>query len=132
MISGHENALELAIKLADEAGARKIVRLPISIAAHSVLMASIVEEFAETVDAISIQTPHTSVIGNVSALPLHTADEIRAELKSQLTSMVAWTDSIRYLLGHGIDTYIETGPQTVLLGLVKRIDRKTNRIGFEI
>lgn len=132
VISGHETALQEAIRLADEAGARKIVRLPISIAAHSILMAPAAEEFAKTVDATPIGAPQAPVIGNVSALPLNTADDIRNEIKSQLTSTVAWTDSMRYLLTHEISTFIESGPGKVLLGLVKRIDRKSNRIGFEI
>ena len=132
VISGHEIALEAAIKLADEAGARKIVRLPISIAAHSILMEPVAEEFARVVDATSIQPPQIPVIGNVSARPLQTAKDIRNEIIKQLTSSVAWTDSIRYLLNQRIDTFIEVGPGNVLLGLVKRIDRKVKRVEFKV
>ena len=132
VISGHENALQIAMNLASEAGARKIVRLPISIAAHSVLMEQVAQEFAATVDETPISAPQTPVIGNVSARPLRTAVDISKELKDQLTSSVAWTASMRYLLDHGIDTFIETGPGKVLLGLVKRINRKAKRVGFEI
>jgi [acyl-carrier-protein] S-malonyltransferase len=132
VISGHEKALQLAMKLAGEAGARKIVRLPISIAAHSILMEKVTEEFAQAVNATPVQVPYTPVIGNVSAFPLRTTDEIRHELKSQLTSSVAWTDSIRYLLAHGVDTFIEVGPGNVLLGLVKRVDRQAKRVEFEV
>ena len=131
VISGHEAALEAAIKFAADAGARKIVRLPISIAAHSVLMGPVADKFAEVVDSTPIKPPQIPVIGNVSARPLNSTDDIKLEIKNQLTSSVAWTDSIQYLLNQGIDTFFEVGPGNVLLGLVKRIDRKAKRVEFE-
>lgn len=132
VISGHGDALEKAMSLAESAGARKVVRLPISIAAHSALMAPAAAEFAKAVDETPIKAPNMPVIGNVNGMPLATADEIRAELKAQLTSPVSWTDSMNYLLQQGVDTVVEVGPGDVLLGLMKRIDRKTKRIKFEI
>ncbi|MDX1416068.1 MAG: ACP S-malonyltransferase [Candidatus Promineifilaceae bacterium] len=132
VISGNEAALQEAMILAKEKGARKVVRLPISIAAHSVLMTPIAEIFAEAIDNSVIQTPQVPVVGNVSASLLRTVDDVKDELKHQLTSSVAWTGSIRYLLDQGVDTFVETGPGQVLLGLVKRINRQTKRIGFEV
>lgn len=132
VISGDETALQRAMALAKEAGARKVVQLPITIAAHSQLMASVADEFAQVVDDTIIHPPDISVIANVSAQPLRTPEEIRSELKAQLTSAVAWTDSIRYLVDQGADTFVEVGPGEVLLGLVKRIQRKATRIRFEV
>ncbi|MFQ5420646.1 MAG: ACP S-malonyltransferase [Anaerolineae bacterium] len=132
VISGDKAALEEALALAETAGARKIIRLPISIAAHSALMASAAESFANLVDEITIETPQIPVIANVSARPLTTPDEIRSELKAQLTASVAWTDSMNYLCDHGVDTFVEVGSGDVLLGLVKRINRKAKRIKFEL
>jgi len=132
VISGDEDALARAMTLAQAAGARKVVKLPISIAAHSPLMASAAAEFARAVDDTPIQPPQMPVIGNVSARPLTTSEAIRAELKAQLTSPVAWTDSINYLLAQGVDTFVEVGAGNVLLGLVKRINRKVKRIKCEI
>ncbi|NCF66132.1 MAG: ACP S-malonyltransferase [Chloroflexi bacterium] len=132
VISGHERALQQAMNLAKEAGARKVVRLPITIAAHSGLMASVANEFAEAVDATDIRRPTIPVVGNVSAVPMCLGDDIRLEIKSQLTSPVAWTSSMRYLLGQDVKRFIETGPGNVLLGLMKRIDRKSKRIKFEL
>ncbi len=132
VISGDKAALARAMALAQTAGARKVVKLPISIAAHSPLMASAAAEFAQAVDTAPLQAPQMPVIGNVSARPLTTADDIRAELKAQLTAPVAWTDSINFLVEQGVDTFIEVGAGNVLLGLVKRINRKTKRIKFEI
>lgn len=132
VISGDEVALERAMTLAQEAGARKVVKLPITIAAHSALMASASEAFAEAVANTTIKPPQVPVIGNVSARPLTTPNEIRDELNAQLTSSVRWTDSISYLLEQGVDTFVEVGSGDVLLGLVKRINRKVNRIKFKV
>jgi [acyl-carrier-protein] S-malonyltransferase len=132
VISGHEAALARAIELLTEAGARKIVRLPISIAAHTPLMASVGDEFAAAVDAVPLQEARISVIANVIARPICAPDEIRAELKAQLTSPVAWTDSVRFMGERGVDAYVEVGPGDVLLGLVKRIDREARRVKFEL
>jgi [acyl-carrier-protein] S-malonyltransferase len=131
VISGDKEALELAMRLAEEAGARKVVRLPISIAAHSLLMASAAAEFAQAVDDTPIGPPRIPLIGNVSAQPLTTPEAIRAELKAQLTSPVAWTESMNYLVQQGVETVVEVGPGDVLLSLMKRINRKTRRVRFE-
>lgn len=132
VISGHEDALPRAIDLITNAGARKVVRLPISIAAHTPLMAAVADEFAAAIDATPFCPTHALVIANVTARPITTPDEIRAELKAQLTSPVRWTESVNYLSEQGIDTYLEAGPGDVLLGLVKRIDRGAQRVKFEL
>jgi [acyl-carrier-protein] S-malonyltransferase len=131
VISGHEQALQRAMELAEEAGARRVVRLPISIAAHSPLMASAAEAFATAVAETPVLPPQISVIGNVDARPLTDVDAIRGELQAQLTSPVAWTDSMRYMIAQGSDLFIEVGPGEVLLGLLKRIDRSLQRIAFD-
>jgi [acyl-carrier-protein] S-malonyltransferase len=132
VLSGDKEALAEAMRLAQAAGARKVVLLPITIASHSPLMASAAAEFAQVVDATPIQAPQIPVIANSSAEPLTSADAIRAELKAQLTSRVAWTDTIYYLRGQGVTTYVEVGPGDVLLSLVKRIDRQARRIKFDM
>ena len=132
VISGDKDALERAMALAREAGARKVVKLPITIAAHSPLMASVAAEFAQAVDETPVHPPQMPVIGNVTAQPLMTAEAIRVEAKAQLTSPVAWTDSVNYMVAQGVDTFVEVGAGDVLLGLVKRINRQTKRIKFKI
>lgn len=132
VISGDTQALELAMTLAEAAGARKAIRLPISIAAHSPLMMSAATDFARAVDETPIGPATIPVIANVTATPLTDPTAIRQELKDQLTSPVAWTATIEYLVGQGVDTFVETGPGDVLLGLVKRIDRNAQRIKFEV
>jgi [acyl-carrier-protein] S-malonyltransferase len=128
VISGDETALIRAMELAEEAKARKVVKLPITIAAHSKLMASAAVAFAQAVDATPIQAPSVPVIANVTAQPLTTPDQIRDELKAQLTAGVAWTDSMNYLLANGVDTFVEVGPGDTLLSFMKRIERKSNRV----
>lgn len=128
VISGDETALTRAMELATEAKARKVVKLPITIAAHSTLMASAAEAFAQAVDATPIQAPNVPVIANVTAQSLTTPDQIRDELKAQLTSGVAWTDSMTYLLAQGVDTFVEVGPGDTLLSFMKRIERKASRV----
>jgi len=132
VISGDKVALDEALKLAKDGGARKVIPLPITIAAHSPLMASSAAEFARAVDDTLINKPRIPVIGNVSAKPLTTPAEIRSELKAQLTAPVLWTSSINYLLDQGVETFLEVGPGEVLLGLVKRINRKVKRIKFQL
>lgn len=128
VISGDEQALEMAMALATEAKARKVVKLPITIAAHSPLMASVAVELTEAIDATAIQATTVPVIGNVNAQPLMQPDEIRQELKTQLTAGVCWTPTIQYLQDNHVDTFIEVGAGDTLLSFVKRIDRKAKRI----
>jgi [acyl-carrier-protein] S-malonyltransferase len=132
VISGDREALDEAVIFAKEAGARKVVRLPITIAAHSALMYSAASEFAKAVDSTPINAPTVPIIGNVSGQPLTSPDEIRQELKAQLTAPVRWTESMNYLLDEGVDTFIEVGPGTVLLGLMKRINRKAARVQWDM
>jgi [acyl-carrier-protein] S-malonyltransferase len=132
VISGDKDALAQAVALAQEAGARKVVQLPITIAAHSPLMASVAAEFAQAVDETPVQPPQLPVIGNVTAQPLLTAEAVRVEAKAQLTSPVAWTDSVNYMVAQGVDTFVEVGAGDVLLSLVKRIHRQAQRIKFKI
>lgn len=128
VISGDKGALETAVALALAAGARKAVVLPITIAAHSPLMASAAADFATAVDATPIAPPRIPIIGNVTAQPLTTPEAIRAELKAQLTASVLWTASMRYLIAQGVRTVVEVGPGDVLLSLMKRIDRQVERV----
>lgn len=132
VISGDKGALARAMTLAQEAGARKVVQLPITIAAHSPLMASVATEFAQAVDETLVQPPQVPIIGNVTAQPVTTVEAVRTEVKAQLTSPVAWTESVNHMIAHGVDTFVEVGAGDVLLSLVKRINRQAKRIKYTI
>lgn len=128
VISGAETALVAAMAGAEAAGARKVVRLAITIAAHSPLMGVVEEEFAAAVAQATIHPPRFPVIANITARPLTTAQEIRHELVGQLQSSVQWTQSMRYLIDTGCEQFYEFGPGGVLSGLLKRIDRRFRNI----
>jgi [acyl-carrier-protein] S-malonyltransferase len=128
VISGATDALERAMKLAEEGGARRVRRLAVSIAAHSPLMSQSGKAFSKAVDNTPIKDPLIPLIGNVSAAPLKTSGEIRSDLNDQLTSPVRWTESIQRMIQGGVTHFVEIGTDDVLLGLVKRIDRDVTRI----
>ncbi len=128
VISGDEGPLNRAMELAQDAGARKVVRLAVSIAAHSPLMGSVQEEFAQAVAQAHIQPPQFPVIANITAQPLTDVEAIRQELVGQLQNSVQWTRSMQYLIAQGHDTFIEFGPGKVLAGLMKRIDRRFRKM----
>jgi len=130
VISGHDDALQLAMSLAEQAGARKVVRLAVSIAAHSPLMDGIVDAFRQAVLASSLRVAAVPVIANITARPLDTVAAIQEELVGQLTSPVRWVDSMRYALDRGVSTFVEVGPSQVLTGLLKRIDRAARRVNL--
>lgn len=130
VISGAKVAVQKANELLTAAGVRKIVDLPITIAAHSQLMTSAAEAFAVAIDETPIITPAIPVIGNTTAEPLTTADAIRSELKAQLTGPVRWTESMTYLTAQGVDIIVEVGIGDTLQKLMKRIDRKVERKQF--
>ena len=120
VISGEKRGVERAMEFARQEGGRSRP-LAVSIAAHSALMASIVDEFAAHVTATPLRSPSVPVIGNLSARPLVDCDHIRDELVGQLTGSVRWTESVRAMVEGGVDRFVEIGPGTVLTGLVKRI-----------
>jgi [acyl-carrier-protein] S-malonyltransferase len=127
VISGHKPALERAMTAAKAAGAKRVLPLQVSIAAHSPLMDSIQGEWNEAVEACALETPIIPVVGNVHAKPMLTADELRADIKAQMQSRVRWTESVLLILANGIRTFVEAGAGEVLLGLIKRIDPATER-----
>ncbi len=128
VISGDKEALNRAIELLQERGGRRIIPLAVSIAAHSPLMANVVQEFRAAVEATPLQRPSIPIVANISARPLDGTEEIRDELAGQLTWPVRWTASVRWMIEKGVDLFIEVGPQDVLSKLVKRVDRSVDAI----
>ncbi len=131
VISGDEPGLERASRLLEEAGARKVIRLAVSIAAHSPYMQAAQERLGHAIENVEISDPEIPVIGNVSAAPMVTAVEVRADLEAQLTANVRWTESMQYILHHGVNTFVELGSGEVLTGLLRRIDRSAERYNLD-
>ena len=130
VISGDSEALDQAIEEAPALGARRAVKLAVSVAAHSPLMASASAEFEKAIQETTIQAPQIPVYANVTAQPLTAVDIIREEMQQQLTQSVRWTETIQAMISAGADTFVEIGSKDVLSGLIKRIDRKQNRISL--
>lgn len=130
VISGSSSALERAMSAAREAGARRVVRLAVSIAAHSPLMDHAQSEFNQAVESTHFENTNIPIIGNVHARPIKNVSDIRKDLQAQLYSRVRWTDSIRFLLSKGVNYFIEIGSGKVLTGLLKRIDRQAAGFSF--
>ena len=130
VISGNSETLDIALSMATGRGARRAVKLAVSVASHSPLMASIIDPFRAVLDEIPFKAPTTPVIGNVNAAPLQSVAEIRDELSAQLVSTVRWTETIQYMRQAGVSTFVELGPKDVLSGLIKRIDRAAQRVSL--
>ncbi len=130
VVSGEVEAVDRLIELAAEAGARRAVKLAVSIAAHSPLMAAALEGFRHVINATTFSPPEVQIISNVNASPLTIPAEIRQELDQQLTQSVRWTDSMRALIDAGAQSFIEVGAGAVLTGLLRRIDRSKTRVNL--
>lgn len=128
VISGERQAVEKAMGIASERGARRTVQLPVGGAFHSKLMRPAQEGLAKVVSELSFQTPHTPIVANCTGNPLTTIDEIKDELVSQLCSCVRWKETVDYMTGFGINKYYEIGPGKVLAGLVKRMNENADAI----
>jgi [acyl-carrier-protein] S-malonyltransferase len=122
VISGHQEALAQAVNLLRAQGIRRIIPLAVSIAAHSPLMAVVMEEFRAAVDATAMHAPHAPVVANISARPLQSVSEIRDELAGQLTWPVRWIASVQWMVEQGATRFLEVGPKDVLTKLIRRID----------
>lgn len=123
VISGHNEAVEEAMKLAGKRGAKKVVRLNVSGAFHSPLVAHAQEELCEYLESHNFNDAAVRVICNVDAKVVVKREEIIDALSRQLTGPVLWSDSMKVLLKAWDGQIIEVGPGKVLAGLMKRIDR---------
>ncbi|NLY30327.1 MAG: ACP S-malonyltransferase [Firmicutes bacterium] len=131
VISGHRKAVERAMALGREQGARRVVELDVSGPFHSSLMRPAAEIFAEDLAGAALRDPQVPVIANATADYVQEAAEIRKVLVKQLYSPVRWEETVQRLISHGVDTFIEVGPGRVLAGLIKRISRNVTVVGFQ-
>ena len=128
VISGDESSMSTAMSALEKAGARRVVPLAVSIAAHCPLMEPAAAQLKATIEATHVREPLSPVIGNTSGRPLNSAEAICQELNAQLTGSVHWTASMTYAVDAGVNTVVEFGPGSVLTGLMKRIQRKVRRV----
>jgi len=130
VISGAIKPLKRAMDMAEEARARKVVRLPISIGSHSPLMAKASEGMNEALRKLRMRDPEAPLVGNVNADLLETHPEVYEELRDQLLNGVRWQKSVELMKAEGADMFIEIGPGNVLTRLVRRIDYDVNSLSI--
>ena len=123
VIAGNAAAVERAIVLAKEAGAKRALPLAVSVPSHCALMQPAAEQFAERLAQTTISTPAIAVMQNVDAALHEQPDVIRENLAKQLYCPVQWVLSVQHLGGQGVTRIVEAGPGKVLAGLCKRIDK---------
>lgn len=130
VIAGHAQAVDRAIEIAKRRGAKRAVRLPVSVPAHSALLQGAAQQFAQHLQSLDIRKPAYRFVSGVDAVAHDDPADIRAVLSRQLASPVRWTDLVRSVLPE-VSALVECGPGKVLTGLNKRIERGANCIALE-
>lgn len=123
VVSGHKAAVERAVTLAAERGARKSVVLPVSAPFHCALMAPAADAMRTALDEVEISAPIVPIVANVTASEIVVPTEIKQLLVEQVTGMVRWRESVLYMKERGVEHLVELGAGKVLSGLTRRIDR---------
>jgi len=128
VISGARSAVERALKIAAERGARRSIMLPVSAPFHCALMAPAAREMEEALASVQLRPPAVPLIANVTAAPVDDPETIRRLLVEQVTGLVRWRESVIAMKAQGVDTVAEIGAGRVLAGLVRRIDRELQAV----
>jgi [acyl-carrier-protein] S-malonyltransferase len=124
VVSGHVAAVERAVEIAKARGARRAVLLPVSAPFHCSLMGPAADAMADALANADISAPAVPLVANVLASAITDPAEIRERLIEQVTGTVRWRESISWLAGEGVDTFVEVGTGKVLTGMVKRITKE--------
>ena len=123
VIAGDSDAVNRAIDVAKEAGAKRAVILPLSVPSHSSLMRPAAEKLQEYLADITLQSSDVNILHNADVEVHTSAEDIKDALYRQLFNPVRWVESIQSMVSNGVDRFVELGPGKVLTGLSKRIDR---------
>ncbi len=123
VVSGHRSAVERAVEIAPDKGARRAVMLPVSAPFHCPLMAPAADVMAEALAEVTMLPPSLVLVANVTAAPVAEPETIRSLLVQQVTAMVRWRESVLRMKEEGVETLVELGAGKVLSGLIRRIDR---------
>ena len=128
VISGDKAAVERAVALASERGAKRAIMLDVSAPFHCPLMQPAADEMSEVLATVSIAPPSVPVVSNVSARAESDPETVRQLLIEQITKLVRWRECVEYLRDQGVETLVELGTGKVLTGLARRIDRDLSGI----
>jgi [acyl-carrier-protein] S-malonyltransferase len=123
VIAGATPAVQQAIAIATEKGAKRALQLPVSVPSHCALMKPAAEQLAAALDGINIRMPSTPVIHNASVTAANDVAELKSLLAQQLYSPVRWVETVQWFAAQGVEVVVESGPGKVLAGLNKRIDK---------
>ena len=126
VISGEKTAVELAIVLAKNSGAKRAVMLPVSAPFHCELMAPAAEQMKIELETIKVEQPIVPVVSNVSAQAISDPSEIKKLLVSQVTGSVRWRESIMWMAKNNVNEIWEVGSGKALNGMIRRIDKNIN------
>ncbi len=124
VIAGQKSAVEAAMENARALGAKRALPLPVSVPSHCSLMQAAADELFEALESIQIKMPELPVIHNQNAGIAESTDEIRQLLKKQLFLLVKWVESVQAMHSRGVECLIECGPNKVLTGLTRRIEKE--------
>lgn len=128
VLSGHMQAIERAIELAPEFGAKRCIKLPVSAPFHSPLMQPAAEVMARALMHVDTNHPNIPLISNVLAYAISDEQEIVKRLIEQVTGSVRWRETVLYMKEQGITDVVEIGAGKVLSGIIKRSDKEMNAI----
>jgi [acyl-carrier-protein] S-malonyltransferase len=131
VIAGKREAVERAVELAKESGAKRAILLQVSAPFHCALLLPAEEKLSVDFDRCSFSDLHCPLVTNVDARPLRTGAEARSALKRQVSRPVRWHETIQCLLDEGVRTFVEIGPGKVLLGLIRSIDKSVRMLNAE-
>jgi len=131
VITGNAEAVNQAMELCSQAGAKRVIPLEVSGGFHSSLMFEASVELKHVLDNISISEPAFPIVSNYTAQPQNQAGQIRENLVNQIKGSVRWEESMRYILSEGVTKFYEFGPGKVLKGLMRRIDSNAQVINIE-
>jgi [acyl-carrier-protein] S-malonyltransferase len=131
VIAGHAAAVERALHKCTEAGARRAVKLPVSVPSHCPLMQPAADAMRSVLERTTVQAPALPVVHNVDVAVHDEPEAIRSALVEQLVSPVRWTESVRAICDAGIMNLAECGPGRVLSGLGRRIERQASWAALE-
>ena len=123
VIAGHQQAVERATSLAKESGAKRAIMLQVSAPFHCALLKPAEERLGPELDACGFDDPRCPVVTNVDAQPVTVAAAARDALKRQVSRPVRWQESVQWMLGENLKTFVELGPGKVLSGLVRAADK---------
>ncbi len=123
VVSGHTAAVERAVEIAKEKGAKRAMLLPVSAPFHCALMQPAADVMADALSAVKISAPAVPLVANVRAEAVSDPDDIRALLVEQVTGSVRWRESVQYMAAQGVTEIWEIGAGKALSGMIRRIER---------